>query len=79
MLVRITAGPGTGTIVDLIPAVAIARINGGTAIPVKEERERGVVGHVVDGVREAAARVVSLVKFDPTAEAERTTEAQIHP
>jgi hypothetical protein len=38
MLVRITAGQGVGTIVDLIPAVARARIAGGTAEEVKEER-----------------------------------------
>jgi hypothetical protein len=39
MKVRITAGRGVGQIVDLIPAVAKARIAGGTAVAIEEERE----------------------------------------
>jgi len=38
MLVRITAGAqGVGQILDLPPAVALARINGGTAVPVDQQ------------------------------------------
>jgi len=39
MLVRITAGIGVGQVVDLVPAVAQARIAGGTAVAVEEEIE----------------------------------------
>lgn len=38
MLVRITAGIGVGQIVDMVPAVAKARIAGGTAVEVKDEK-----------------------------------------
>jgi len=38
MLVRITAGIGVGQIVNLVPAVAMARIAGGTAEEVKEQK-----------------------------------------
>lgn len=40
MLVRITAGPGVGQVLDLIPAVARARIAGGTAELVENEPKR---------------------------------------
>ncbi len=38
MLVRITAGIGVGQIVDLVPAVAQARIAGGTAVAFEDEQ-----------------------------------------
>lgn len=38
MLVRITAGIGVGQIVDMVPAVAKARIAGGTAVEVRDEK-----------------------------------------
>jgi hypothetical protein len=74
MLVKIIGGPGAGTIADLIPAVAIARIKSGTAIPVEERSEKTVIGHVIDGVREATARMITAVRHkDP----EFTREAEI--
>jgi hypothetical protein len=39
MLVRITGGPGVGQVIDLIPAVAKARITGGTAVLVEDVPE----------------------------------------
>jgi hypothetical protein len=38
MWIRITGGPGVGQEIDAIPAVAMARIHGGTAIALEAKK-----------------------------------------